>query len=111
MEDIFKKIESVLQEGGYHLDRPLELKKIDIQNTYIIYKESKMHTNTIEDYKKVSVLLSSLFDENYIASNGWNVLGVKKQETFRLMNLVVKHQLEKKKNTSYLLHTIKLDIV
>lgn len=111
MEDIFKKIESVLQKGGYHLDRPLELKQIDIQNTYIIYKESTMQTNTIEDYKKVSVLLSSLFDENYIASNGWNVLGVKKQETFRLMNLVVKHQLEKKKNTSYLLHTIKLDIV
>ena len=111
MEDIFKKIESVLQKGGYHLDRPLELKQIDIQNTYIIYKERTMQTNTIEDYKKVSVLLSSLFDENYIASNGWNVLGVKKQETFRLMNLVVKHQLEKKKNTSYLLHTIKLDIV
>ena len=111
MEDIFKKIESVLQKGGYHLDRPLELKQIDIQNTYIIYKESTMQTNTIEDYKKVSVLLSSLFDENYIASNGWNVLGVKKQETFRLMNLVVKHQLERKKNTSYLLHTIKLDIV
>lgn len=111
MEDIFKKIESVLQEGGYHLDRPLELKQIDIQNTYVIYKESTTHTNTIEDYKKVSVLLRSLFDENYIASNGWNVLGVKKQETFRLMNLVVKHQLEKKKDTSYLLHTIKLDIV
>ena len=104
---LFDMLEIKLKEKGYVLDNPIEEKQLNMRNTYLIIKEKDKIGNTKEDYQIVSGILRDLFDENFVADTGWNVLSVKKQETFRLLNVVVKHQIEKRQGL--LQHTIKLD--
>ena len=106
-KNIFVELEVKLKENGYKLDNPLELKQLNLRNTYLVLTLDSKIAGTKEDYKKVSGVLRDLFDENFVADTGWNVLSVKKQETFRLLDIVVKHQLEKRQGV--LQHTIKLD--
>ena len=104
---IFVELETKLNENGYKLDNHLEVKQLNLRNTYMVLTVDNKIADTKEDYKKLSGILRDLFDENFVADTGWNVLSVKKQETFRLLDIVVKHQLEKRQNI--IQHTIKLD--